>query len=83
MHDNFEKFYEIKCNLSKIARKMQQIYDKVHEILTPQQIAKCLCLLEKYKFEKGFSIEELMKEIFDKLNHEKMGYDPERLFKPV
>lgn len=52
------------------ARNMEQIYDRLHSILTPRQTAKCLCLLEKYKFEKGFSIEELMKSTFGRLKEE-------------
>jgi hypothetical protein len=42
-------------------------YDKLNTIFTPRQIGKCLCLIEKYKFEKGFSIADVFRSTFTKL----------------
>lgn len=49
---------------------MEMIYDRLNESFSPREIAKCLCLIEKYKFEKSFSIEDIFKSVFQKLQQE-------------
>lgn len=45
-------------------------YDRLNSILSPREIAKCLCLIEKYKSEKGFSVESIFWDTFAKLEQE-------------
>jgi hypothetical protein len=49
---------------------MEMIYDKMNSVFSPRDVAKCLCLIEKYKFEKGFSVQDIFKNTFSRLQEE-------------
>ena len=69
--------YASKCKIQEISRKIEKIYDRLHSIFSPRDIAKCLCLIEKYKFQKGFAITDIFVNIFSKLEEQqKELYDP-------
>jgi hypothetical protein len=75
-----EQFYDLKCSLTQQARKMEIVFDHLHEIMTPVEIARCLCYVDKYRFEKKLSVEESAKHVFDKLREENFSYEPGKLF---
>ncbi len=50
MEGYFEEFYQIKCKIVAASRQVEMTYDRLNSILSPREIAKCLCLIEKYKF---------------------------------
>jgi predicted DNA-binding protein YlxM (UPF0122 family) len=50
MENYFSQFYEMKLKIVESSRKMEMIYDRLNEAFSPREIAKCLCLIEKYKF---------------------------------
>lgn len=66
----FSDLYDSKCKIQEVARRIEKIYDRVNSIFSPRDIAKCLCLIEKYKFEKGFSIADIFVGPFSKLEEE-------------
>ena len=37
--------YESKCKILEVSRRIEMIYDKVNNIFSPRDIAKCLCLI--------------------------------------
>ena len=75
-----EQFYEIKTKLSTHARKIEIIFDGIHSLMTPIEIGKCLCYVDKYRFEKKLSVEELDKQVFERLRNEDTNYDQNHLF---
>ena len=46
----FDEMYAAKCKIQEVSRNIEKIYDRLHSIFSPRDIAKCLCLIEKYKF---------------------------------
>lgn len=50
MEEYFRDFYDCKCKIVEASRKIEMTYDRLNHILSPREIAKCLCLIEKYKF---------------------------------
>lgn len=84
MEGYFNEFYNMKLKILESSRRMEMIYDRLNETFSPREIAKCLCLIEKYKFEKGFSIQDIFKNIFSKLQGEqKECYDPDNLYEII
>lgn len=63
---------------------MEMIYDKMNSVFSPRDVAKCLCLIEKYKFEKGFSVQDIFKNTFSRLQEEqKECYNPQNLYETI
>jgi hypothetical protein len=46
----FDEMYASKCKIQEVSREIEKIYDRLNSIFSPRDIAKCLCLIEKYKF---------------------------------
>jgi hypothetical protein len=62
--------YQNKCELLKISREIEIVYEKINENLTPLQTAKLLYFLEKYKFESNFYTEESVRKMYQELSSE-------------
>lgn len=72
----FDQLYDSKCKIQQVARKIEKIYDRLNSLFSPRDIAKCLCLIEKYKFEKGFSIADIFSSFAKMEEEQKDLYDP-------
>lgn len=43
-------------------------------------ISKTLCYIDRYRFEKGISLEHTFQDIFNKIHEERYAYNPDNPF---
>ena len=71
----------MKVKVMECSRKIEMTYDRLNSIFSPREIGKSLCLIERYKFQKGFGMKDLFKKVFVRLEEEdKECYNPNNLY---
>lgn len=66
----------MKCQLIEQAKKIEEVFDGAHKYMGPNQIAKILCYIDRYRFEKNITLEHTYKSLFEKTEKETFNYDP-------
>ncbi len=61
-----ESFYNMKCSLIEQAKKIEEVFDGAHKYMSPRQISKILCYIDRYRFEKNISLEHTFNSLFQK-----------------